>query len=149
MSRAIARGGLSVLAAGESVTCPSSSPLISQGSARCGVSVRGRGISAGNIGAKVTTSPKQTGWPHAAPRQCDPNLASIQQRREGLEPAALDGYLGATEQRAGARAGRGSELTSIFSTVVIWSGHIGSREDHALLLGKDLRKDLVNQGTLR
>jgi hypothetical protein len=35
------------------------------------------------------------------------------------------------------------------STVVIWSGHIGSREDHALLLGKDLRKDLVNQGTLR
>jgi hypothetical protein len=35
-----------------------------------------------------------------------------------------------------------------YSTVVIWSGHIGSREDHALLLGKDLRKDLVNQGTL-
>jgi hypothetical protein len=34
------------------------------------------------------------------------------------------------------------------STVVIWSGHIGSHEDHALLLGKDLRKDLVNQGTL-
>jgi hypothetical protein len=34
------------------------------------------------------------------------------------------------------------------STVVIWSGHIGSREDHALLLGKDLGKDLVNQGTL-
>jgi hypothetical protein len=35
-----------------------------------------------------------------------------------------------------------------YSTVVIWSGHIGSYEDHALLLGKYLRKDLVNQGTL-
>jgi hypothetical protein len=34
------------------------------------------------------------------------------------------------------------------STVVIWSGPIGSREDHALLLGKDLRKDLVNPGPL-
>jgi hypothetical protein len=30
----------------------------------------------------------------------------------------------------------------------MWSGHIRSREDHALLLGKDLCKDVVNQGTL-
>ena len=35
-----------------------------------------------------------------------------------------------------------------YSTVVIWSGHIGSYEGHALLLGKDLHKDLVNRGTL-
>jgi hypothetical protein len=34
------------------------------------------------------------------------------------------------------------------STVVIWSGHIGSYEDQAPLLGKYLRKDLVNRGTL-
>ena len=34
------------------------------------------------------------------------------------------------------------------STVVIWSGHIGSYENHAPLLGKYLRKDLVNRGTL-
>ena len=39
-------------------------------------------------------------------------------------------------------------IVLINSTVVIWSGHIGSREDHALLLGKDLRKDLVHPGTL-
>jgi hypothetical protein len=31
---------------------------------------------------------------------------------------------------------------------VIWSGHIGSYEDQAPLLGKYLRKDLVNRGTL-
>ena len=40
----------------------------------------------------------------------------------------------------------GSFVTN--STVVIWSGHIGSYEDHAPLLGKYLRKDLVNRGTL-
>jgi hypothetical protein len=34
------------------------------------------------------------------------------------------------------------------STVVIWSGHIGSYEGHAPLLGKYLHKDLVNRGTL-
>jgi hypothetical protein len=32
--------------------------------------------------------------------------------------------------------------------VVIWSGHIGSYKDQAPLLGKYLRKDLVNRGTL-
>jgi len=46
------------------------------------------------------------------------------------------------------------ELTEVLrsavnnSPVVIWSGHIGSYEDHALLLGKYLRKNLVNRGTL-
>ena len=33
------------------------------------------------------------------------------------------------------------------STVVIWHGDIGSSKDHAPLLGKYLRKDLVNRGT--
>jgi hypothetical protein len=36
----------------------------------------------------------------------------------------------------------------IYSIVVIGSGHIGSHEDQALLLGNDLRKDVVNQGPL-
>jgi hypothetical protein len=40
------------------------------------------------------------------------------------------------------------QFTTVYSTVVIWSGHLGSREDHALLLGKDLRTDLVHPGTL-
>jgi hypothetical protein len=34
------------------------------------------------------------------------------------------------------------------STVVMWSGHIGSDEDHAPLLGNYLHKDLVNWGSL-
>ena len=36
----------------------------------------------------------------------------------------------------------------IDSTVVMWSGHIGSYADQVPLLGKYLRKDLVNWGTL-
>ena len=39
-------------------------------------------------------------------------------------------------------------LSTHYSTVVIWSGHIGSYEDQALLLGTYLRKDLVHEGTL-
>ena len=34
------------------------------------------------------------------------------------------------------------------STVVIWGVHIGSYGNRAPLLGKYLRKDLVNRGTL-